>query len=127
MLHFAVDLCHRFSASLCIVSTLPNSQFNPLGMETSEIQVQEEKFREEQVHKLNQFLINFDFSGVTIKKTVSFWNSTANIILNIAEDFNYDLIVMDATGHSRLHNVVMGSTTRKVLRYNTPCSLLVVR
>lgn len=125
MLHFAVDLCHRFSASLCIVSALPNSQFNPLGMEISEIQAQEEKFREEQVHKLNQFLINFDFSGVTIKKQFLFGTS-ANVILNIAEDFNYDLIVMDATGHSRLHNVVMGSTTRKVLRY-TPCSLLVVR
>ena len=99
MLHFSLNLCHRFSASLSIVSELPHSQFNPFGMEVAKIQAQEEKFREEQIHKLNQFLINFDFSGVTIKKQFLF-GTPANIILDIAEDFNYDLIVMDATGHS---------------------------
>ncbi|WP_304985611.1 universal stress protein [Coxiella-like endosymbiont] len=71
-------------------------------MEVAEIQAQEEKFKEEQqVHKLNQFLINFDFSGASIKKQFLF-GILANVILDIAEDFNYDLIVMGDTGHKQI-------------------------
>lgn len=37
-----------------------------------------------------------------------------------------DYSVVGAKGHSKLHQVLMGSTAEKILRYS-PCSLLVAR
>jgi len=122
---FAIDLCRRFSASLCIISALPHGNFNPLGLEEHEEKKLNEKFKVEQVNKLEQFLKDFDFSGISLKKCFP-WGIPANTILDMAEDFNYDLIVVGAKGYSRLQHVLIGSTAEKVLRY-APCSLLVVR
>ena len=124
-LQFAMDLAHRFSASLCIVSAFPSCECNPLGMSDHEIKKCEEKSNQEEIKKLDEFLKRFDFSGVTMDKYF-IPGVPANVVLDRAEDFNHDLIVVGAKGHSLLHHVLIGSTAEKILRY-APCSLLVVR
>ncbi|HLF67651.1 MAG TPA: universal stress protein, partial [Gammaproteobacteria bacterium] len=125
-LQFALDLCHHFSASLCIISTIPYADdYNALGLTENEIKEHEEEFKAQQINKLNEFLDRFDFSNVVMQKCFQRGNP-ANVILDMAEDFNFDLIVVGAKGHSMLQHVLIGSTADKILRY-TPCSLLVVR
>lgn len=54
------------------------------------------------------------------------WGIAAHVILDTAEDFSYDLIVIGAKGHSLLYNILIGSITGKIFR-PAPCSLLVVK
>lgn len=124
-LRFAIDLSHRFSASLCIIHVIPYGDVNPLGLNEQEERELIERFKVEQVDKLENFLANFDFSNIIIKKCYPF-GIPANNILDMAEDFKYDLIIVGAKGHSILHHVFIGSTSEKILRY-APCSLLIVR
>ena len=124
-LQFAMDLARRFSASLSIVSALPSCECNPLGMSDREIKKCEEESNQEESKKLDEFLKRFDFSGITMEKHF-IPGVPANVVLDRAEDFNHDLIVVGAKGHSLLHHVLIGSTAEKILRY-APCSLLVVR
>lgn len=124
-LQFAIDLARRFSASLCIVSALTCCECNPFGMTDSEVKKCEEKSNQEEIKKLDDFLKQFDFSDIEIKKHFT-QGIPANVVLDRAEDFNHDLIVVGAKGHSLLHHVLIGSTAEKILRY-APCSLLVVR
>lgn len=124
-LKFAMDIARRFSAKLSIISALPDCHCNPLGMTDREVKKCEEKFHKEAIEGLNEFLKQFDFSGIPLE-THFIPGIPANIILDRAEDFDYDLIVVGAKGHSLLHHVLMGSTAEKILRY-APCSLLVIR
>lgn len=124
-LEFAMDLARRFSASLCIVSALPSCECNPLGMSDRQIKKCEEKSYQEEITKLDAFLKRFDFSGIKMEKHFT-PGIPANVVLDRAEDFDHDLIVVGAKGHSLLHHVLIGSTAEKILRY-APCSLLVVR
>ncbi|MDP1574001.1 MAG: universal stress protein [Coxiellaceae bacterium] len=124
-LEFAMDLARRFSASLCIASALCYGEFNPLGMSDSDIKKQEEKHTQDEIKKLNEFLKRFDFSGIVVD-THFIPGNAANVMLDRAEDFDHDLIVVGAKGHSLLHHVLIGSTAEKILRY-APCSFLIVR
>lgn len=123
-LQFAIDLSKRFSAELCILHALP-SYLPAYGMTERTIKREEEKFKVENTNKIKKFLELFSLKKIKTETHFQ-WGAPANIILDHAEDFNYDLIVIGAKGHSMLHHVLIGSTAEKVLRY-TPCSLLVVR
>jgi nucleotide-binding universal stress UspA family protein len=47
-------------------------------------------------------------------------------IIRAAEELNADLIVMSSHGHSRIAEIILGSTTDRVVQ-KAPCSVLVVR
>src|SRR3990167_2329125 len=123
-LQFAMDLSKRFSAELCIIHALP-SYLPAFGMTERTIKREEEKFKVEDTNKIKKFLDGFNLKKIQAETQFQ-WGAPANVILDHAEDFNYDLIVIGAKGHSMLHHVLIGSTAEKVLRY-APCSLLVVR
>lgn len=124
-LNVAVDTCEKLSAKLCVVSVLPKLDINPLGMEEKDIQEQEQLLKKSTIEKIDAILDDFDFRDVEVERLYP-WGTPSRVIINIAEDFAYDLIVIGAKGHSRLAKVLMGTTAEKVLR-KTPCSLLVVR
>lgn len=121
----AIKICNLFSASLRLVFALSKIDFNPLGMEEDEIEKQEEMYRKQKIRETEEFLKRFDFTGIHVEQHF-LWGDPANVILDMAEDFSQDLIVVGAKGHSLLHYVLIGSTTEKILRH-APCSLLVVR
>ena len=123
-LQFAMDLSKRFSAELCIIHALP-SYLPAFGMTERTIKREEEKFKVEDTNKIKKFLDGFNLKKIQAETQFQ-WGAPANVILDHAEDFNYDLIVIGAKGHSMLHHVLIGSTAEKVLRY-APCSLLVMR
>ena len=123
-LNFAIDLARRYSAQLCIIHALPN-YLPALGMSDKSIQKEEEKFKIENTNYIQKFLNSFTVKKIKLE-TIIDWGDPANILLDHAEDFDFDLIVIGAKGHSLLHHVLLGSTAEKILRH-APCSLLVVR
>lgn len=124
-LNESIKICNLFSASLRLVLVLSKVDFNPLDMDEDEIEKQEEKYRQQKISETENFLKQFDFTGIHVDQHF-LWGDPANVILDMAEDFNQDLIVVGAKGHSLLHYVLIGSTTEKILRH-APCSLLVIR
>ena len=94
-------------------------------MSDLEIKKCEEESNQEESKKLDAFLKRFDFSGIKMEKHFT-PGIPAHVVLDRAEDFDHDLIVVGAKGRSLLHHVLIGSTAEKILRY-APCSLLVVR
>ena len=121
----AIKICNLFSVSLRLVFVLSRTDFNPLGMEEDAIEKREEVYRQEKIGEAEEFLKPFDFTGIQVEQHF-LWGDPANVILDMAEDFEQDLIVVGAKNHSLLHHVLIGSTTEKILRH-APCSLLVVR
>ncbi len=124
-LNEAIKTCHLFSANLRLVFVLSRIDFNPLGMEDDEIEKKEEEYRQQKIGETEAFLKQFNFTGIPVDQHF-LWGDPANVILDMAEDFDQDLIIVGAKGHSLLHHVLIGSTTEKILRH-VPCSLLVVR
>lgn len=124
-LNEAIKTCNLFSATLRLVFVFSRIDFNPLGMEEDEIEEKEEEYRQKKIGETEGFLKQFDFTGIQVEQHF-LWGDPANVILDMAEDFYQDLIVVGAKGHSLLHHVLIGSTTEKILRH-APCSLLVVR
>lgn len=123
-LQTAIDFAHDVSVPLCIVHALPG--YHPrFGMTKSQIKKKEAKLKNDAIDKMSQFLACIDFKNV--KHDIIFhWGEPANVILDYAEDGEFDLIVVGATGQSMLKHVLLGSTAEKVLRH-ADASLLVVR
>lgn len=65
---------------------------------------------------------------VTIETIVKGGHDHAGGILNVCndEDRGFDILVMGAYGHSRLQEMILGSTTVRVMR-NTNCPILLCR
>jgi len=124
-LNKAIELTQHLNASLCVMSVLPKANFNPLGMDKMELVQEEEKFKEAKMGEIDEFLKKFDFKNLKPEHMYP-WGVPSRTIMDIAEDFNYDLIVVGSKGHTRLEEVTMGSTAERILRA-APCSLLVVR
>jgi nucleotide-binding universal stress UspA family protein len=121
----AAEFANDFGAELSIVHVLPKADFNPLGLAEEEIKQLEREFQEKQQAHIDQF-IDEQLANQLQHKRYYHWGKPAHVILNMAEDEQYDLIVMGAKGHSQLFHVLIGSTTEKVLRYS-PCSMAIIK
>ena len=66
------------------------------------------------------------FQGVECAAKVVVAVSSASGILDQAETFAPDLVVISAQGRSAVERLLLGSTTEKVVRHST-CEVLVVR
>lgn len=121
----AIEIAKAFNAKLSLVSAIPLPDFNPLGMENEEIEKKYEEFRVNQINEIQKDLKNIDFMGLNIEEHFP-TGSPSHILLNMAEDFDIDLIVIGATGQNKWKQMLMGSTAEKIL-HHSPCSLLIVR
>ncbi len=85
----------------------------------------DDKYRNSQNEKdrLKNYVIkhDIDFNFIDNHNSAS---STGNLLLELAKTENRDLIVMGAFGHSRIKELLLGGTTRFVLR-NTPVPVLI--
>ncbi len=121
----AIELCRRFNAKLHIVCVIPMLNSNPLGMEDAEYKKLELDYKNEKIDEIKKFLEQFDYTDLDTEQHYP-WGSPSHVLLNMAEDFDIDLMVIGATGQSRLSQTLMGSTAEKMLNL-VPCSLFIVR
>lgn len=123
-----ISFCKSTDSSLSIVNILPRIDFNPLGMQNEDIHRKEEEFRQSKKTEINHFLDHFDYSDLNVERHILWGQTPSHVILCMAEDFDYDVIAIGATGQSAisLTHMMMGSTAEQIL-VNSPSSLLVVR
>jgi nucleotide-binding universal stress UspA family protein len=68
----------------------------------------------------------FDAKAIPVETALEAGLVPANIIINKAQEGEYDRIILGSTGTGALEKVLMGSTAAKVVAY-APCEVTVVR
>jgi nucleotide-binding universal stress UspA family protein len=121
----AIALAKVLSAKLIWLSVIPEVSWLTAAAEIGEITNVKAEYEAQWCEELDQFTASIDFDGVAHTLVLERGEPHEQIIA-VAQKHSADLIVMGATGRSGLIEVLLGSTTRRVLR-NLPCSLLTVR
>jgi nucleotide-binding universal stress UspA family protein len=121
----AILLAGKLKARLTVMTAIPD--LGPIhGMarrpDMAKVASDYQKMEREQ---FEQFIKGFDFGIVPWDKEVHYGHP-ADEIVRLADDAEYDLIVMGSTGRSGLPRVLLGSTAETVAR-RVACSVLTVK
>jgi nucleotide-binding universal stress UspA family protein len=125
VLRNAINIARVFQAKLCVVHVISGDKLNKIGMDEQEISKKEEAYKQQRIQALAPFLQEFDFSGLEVEYHYP-WGNPARVIQDLADDFDYDLIVVGARGENPVTDLLLGSVPVRMVE-TTPCSLLVVR
>lgn len=86
-----------------------------------------EEYKKQANHLLDQAEKMFTMKEVPIEKRVVEGEKPAEYMIRMAEEENFDLILLGCKGeHSKLKQVFMGTVATKVLN-EAPCDVLIVR
>jgi len=121
----AVALAKALSAKLIWLSVIPEVSWLTAAAEIGEITDVKAEYEAQWCEELDRFTASVDFDGVAHTLELERGIPHEQIIA-VARKHSADLIVMGATGRSGLLGVLLGSTTRRLLR-NLPCSLLTLK
>lgn len=121
----AVRFAKVFGGEVIVLSVVPEVSWLTAAAETGDLANAKAEYASEWVREFGRFLASVDVSGIGWKREVRHGTPHGQIVA-AAKDHNADLIVMGATGRTGLLRVLLGSTTRRLLR-SLPCSLLTVK
>ncbi len=121
----AVWLAHAFGGSLLVLSVVPEVGWLSAAAESGTLTDVQDAHVRRWDEELAEFLRQTDFGEVRWALEVRH-GAPHREILAAARQHHSDLIVMGSTGRTGLVRVLLGSTTRRVLR-DLPCSLLTVK
>ena len=121
----AIRLADVFQARLIVLSVVPEVNWLVAAAETGELTDLKAEYAQKWCEELDSFLKNVGLENVRHTKLVRSGAPHEQIVA-VAREEGIDLIVMGATGRTGLVRVLLGSTTRRVLR-DLPCSLLTVK
>jgi universal stress protein E len=121
----AIRLAQGIGAKLTVLSVVPDVGWLTAATETGELRNAREEYRLRWADELDQFMSKIDLSSID-HEIVLEQGEAHSQILAVAQKSAADLIVMGATGRSGLVRVLLGSTTRRVLR-ELPCSLIAIK
>lgn len=121
----AIRLTKGCGARLIVLSVIPEVSWLTAAAETGELQDAKAEFEARWAEGVDEFLAPVDFQSVPYEHLLA-RGAAHEQIIKAANEHAADMIVMGATGRSGLVRVLLGSTTRRVLR-ELPCSLLAVR
>ena len=122
------ELAGRFGATLHVLNVIENFYVTTFGAETYSAFVPEmQRELEDAARKrLDETLIDSDGSGPQTRPAVMTSGSPAYAIVDYAQEFDVDLIVMGTHGRGALAHLMMGSVAERVVRI-APCPVLTVR
>ena len=121
----AVRLAKVFGGEIIVLTVIPDVSWLTAAVETGELVDAKAEYAAEWVQEFDRFLEGVDLSGVAWKREVRSGVPHEQIVA-AAKEGSVDLIIMGATGRTGLVQVLLGSTTRRLLR-NLPSSLLTVK
>jgi nucleotide-binding universal stress UspA family protein len=121
----AVRLAKVFGSEIIILSVVPEVSWLSAAVETGELADVKARFANDWVQELDEFLRGFDLADVCWRKEVRYGLPNQQIVAS-AKEHASDLIVMGASGRTGLVQVLLGSTTRRLLR-ELPYSVLTVK
>ena len=123
-LELAGELAAGFDAELVVASALVEPPLNPTGMSEDEISQARQRYRVQRVHELDGFVDTCQLAGRRVERQY-LWGQPDEVLVELAHDGRYDVLVAGRTGHSLLQRVLLGSTAHRLVR-RAPCSLLLV-
>ncbi|MBX3452140.1 MAG: universal stress protein [Planctomycetaceae bacterium] len=120
----AIRLAQAFQSEVCVLSVVPEVNWMTAAADVGSLTHAHEQYADRWEENILAILRDTDFGGVKWNRDIRY-GSPSRAILSAAKEQQVDLIVIGATGKSGIGRMVLGSTTRRVLR-ELPCSLLVV-
>ncbi len=121
----AVRLAKIFGSEIIVLSVVPEVSWLTAAVETGELADAKTEYANEWIQELETFLTGFDLADVCWRKEIRYGLPHQQIVAS-ANEHASDLIVMGASGRTGLVQVLLGSTTRRLLR-ELPCSVLTVK
>jgi universal stress protein E len=121
----AIRLAKGFGAKLHVLSILPEVSWLTAAEQSGQLARAQGAFAGQWVERLTQFLAEVDFEEVPWTQEIR-KGDIDDEICAMAHQRHVDLIVMGTTGLTGAAQILMGSTTRRVL-HQLPCSLLTVK
>lgn len=121
----AIRLAQGFGAKLHAMTVVPEVGWLTAAEQSGQIIQARNAYNEQWIQRLNQFLADVDFEDVAWTKELRKGRIDEEICAAALKD-RADLIVMGATGMTGAAQILMGSTTRRLL-HRLPCSLLTVK
>lgn len=120
----AIRIAQAFQSELHVLSVVPQMNWLAAAAEVGALTNVHEQYVDRWEEAVLATLREMDFGGVSWSQGFR-CGSPAQEILSAATETQADLIVMGATAKPGMMRMLLGSTTRRVLR-ELPCSLLVV-
>jgi nucleotide-binding universal stress UspA family protein len=120
----AVLLSKNFKAKLRILGV-----FEPINIVSPRLSVDLKKenadLRKQFEQEMDEFLKDFDFTGIDYKKEIQAGNAHQKI-LHAIDEYGCDLLIMGTNGRTGFSRIMMGSVTEKVTR-EVPCSFITTK
>lgn len=121
----AVRLAKALGSEIFVLSVVPDVSWLTAAVETRVLVDARAEYASEWNQEFAQFVAKADLADVSWTCGVRYGIPHEQIVA-AARDFGSDLIIMGATGRTGLVQLLLGSTTRRLLR-RLPCSLLTVK
>jgi universal stress protein E len=121
----AVCFAKIFGSEIVVLSVVPEVSWIAAAVQTGELIGIKEQYANEWIQEFDQFMTGIDLSDVSWVKEVRHGIPHEQIVA-AAKELGSDLIIMGASGRTGLLRVLLGSTTKRLLR-ELPCSLLTVK
>lgn len=121
----AIRLAKLFQGQLTVLSVVPQVSWLAAAIESGQLTDVQHEHASHWKSEFDQFLDSIDFDGVDYKSEL-LSGIAHDMIVTAVKAQDADLIVLGTTGRSGIGRLLLGSTTRRVLR-RLPCSLLTVR
>lgn len=121
----AVRLARAIGSEVCILSVVPDVNWLTAAIETGVLVDARAEHASQWILEFQRFIKNMDLSGIAWKSEVRH-GVPHKEIMTAAQEQDSDLIIMGATGRTGVVQLLLGSTTRQLLR-GLPCSVLTVK
>lgn len=121
----AIRLAKVLESRLVVLSVVPEVSWLTAAAETGVLTDAKGEYIMNWSEELASFLSGINFDGVAYTRELRSGVPHEQIVA-VAKEHQADLVIMGATGRTGLVRVLLGSTTRRILR-NLPCSLLTVK
>jgi nucleotide-binding universal stress UspA family protein len=118
----AVELAGKFSASLTVVSVVPNLCFSEIGIDCDTVT---RLYRAEVDGAMEGVKKLLSKKGIAAE-TMVLEGNPSDVICDHAGGMGFDLVVVGSRGKQATERAVMGSVSSRVVAC-APCSVLVVR
>jgi len=121
-LEAAIDLAQRYRASLCALSVVQLPEYSAAIGEVKEAQEEGRKFFE---RILEEGAALAEEEGVTMETRVMFGHP-AEVIIRVARQEKFDLIVIGYKGTSEIRKFLLGSVSDRVSDH-APCTVMLIK
>ncbi|MBI3467461.1 MAG: universal stress protein [Planctomycetes bacterium] len=121
----ALRLAQVFGGEMVVLTVIPEVGWLTAATETKQLVDAKIEYELKSCEEFETFLETIPTNGVKVSREVRRGVPHREVAAAV-QDHQIDLIVMGATGRTGLVRVLLGSTTRQLLRH-LPCSMLIVK